>query len=67
MCTLFKLSNFDSKLSYLGGNLFSVDPNSTAKLGWVRGETYFDTYAPALPKTVRDISIKFALPSLISD
>jgi hypothetical protein len=30
----------------------SVDSAETSKLGWVRGETYFDTYAPALPKTV---------------
>ncbi|GLB44253.1 hypothetical protein LshimejAT787_1601830 [Lyophyllum shimeji] len=28
-----------------------VDPTETAKMGWVRGETYFDTYRPAIPKT----------------
>ncbi|KAJ7046156.1 hypothetical protein C8F04DRAFT_938937 [Mycena alexandri] len=28
-----------------------VDPLETSKLGWVRGQTYMDTYAPALPKT----------------
>ncbi|KAJ7756996.1 hypothetical protein B0H16DRAFT_1314634 [Mycena metata] len=27
-----------------------VDSNDTAKLGWKRGQTYFDTYAPALPR-----------------
>ncbi|KAJ7913992.1 hypothetical protein B0H13DRAFT_2325714 [Mycena leptocephala] len=27
-----------------------VDGAETSKLGWVRGQTYFDTYAPALPK-----------------
>ncbi|KAJ7727166.1 hypothetical protein B0H14DRAFT_2640954 [Mycena olivaceomarginata] len=27
-----------------------VDRADTSKLGWVRGATYFDTYAPALPK-----------------
>ncbi|KAF9065976.1 hypothetical protein BDP27DRAFT_1297792 [Rhodocollybia butyracea] len=27
-----------------------VDPNATAKMGWSRGSTFFDTYAPALPK-----------------
>ncbi|KAJ7504735.1 hypothetical protein B0H11DRAFT_1709516, partial [Mycena galericulata] len=27
-----------------------VDPSETSRLGWVRGETYMDTYAPALPK-----------------
>lgn len=32
--------------------LFSVDPHQTSKLGWVRHQTYFDTYAPALPKEV---------------
>lgn len=32
----------------------SVDPHQTAKLGWKRGETYFDTYAPSLPKAVRE-------------
>jgi hypothetical protein len=30
----------------------SVDKADTSKLGWVRGATYFDTYAPALPKKV---------------
>lgn len=29
----------------------SVDSRETSKMGWVRGETYLDTYAPALPKT----------------
>lgn len=33
----------------------SVDPSITSRLGWVRGETYFDTYAPALPKEVSHI------------
>ncbi|KAJ7874800.1 hypothetical protein B0H14DRAFT_92324 [Mycena olivaceomarginata] len=28
-----------------------VDPLETSKLGWVRGQTYMDTYAPAFPKT----------------
>ncbi|KAJ7098524.1 hypothetical protein B0H15DRAFT_945042 [Mycena belliarum] len=28
-----------------------VDAAETSRLGWVRGETYMDTYAPALPKT----------------
>ncbi|KAH9476570.1 hypothetical protein JR316_0010486 [Psilocybe cubensis] len=27
-----------------------VDPSVTSRMGWVRGETYYDTYAPALPK-----------------
>ncbi|KAJ7920427.1 hypothetical protein B0H13DRAFT_2319481 [Mycena leptocephala] len=27
-----------------------VDKADTSKLGWVRGATYFDTHAPALPK-----------------
>ncbi|KAJ7181820.1 hypothetical protein C8R46DRAFT_1210130 [Mycena filopes] len=27
-----------------------VEGSDTAKLGWKRGQTYFDTYAPALPK-----------------
>ncbi|KAJ7493956.1 hypothetical protein FB451DRAFT_1491519 [Mycena latifolia] len=27
-----------------------VDGADTSKLGWTRGQTYFDTYAPALPK-----------------
>jgi hypothetical protein len=31
----------------------SVDKADTSKLGWVRGATYFDTYAPALPKKVK--------------
>lgn len=31
---------------------FSVDSEETSKLGWVRGETYFDTYRPAIPKIV---------------
>ncbi|KAJ7495690.1 hypothetical protein B0H11DRAFT_1716656, partial [Mycena galericulata] len=30
----------------------AVDPSETSRLGWVRGETYMDTYAPALPKKV---------------
>ncbi|KAJ7175527.1 hypothetical protein C8R46DRAFT_1213998 [Mycena filopes] len=29
---------------------FTVDGTDTAKLGWKRGQTYFGTYAPALPK-----------------
>lgn len=29
-----------------------VDASVTSRMGWVRGETYFDTYAPALPKEV---------------
>ncbi|KAJ7258188.1 hypothetical protein C8J57DRAFT_533465 [Mycena rebaudengoi] len=28
---------------------YTVDPAETARLGWVRGETYMDTYAPAFP------------------
>ncbi|KAJ6511689.1 hypothetical protein DFH09DRAFT_1434967 [Mycena vulgaris] len=28
----------------------NVDGAETSKLGWTRGQTYFDTYAPALPK-----------------
>lgn len=35
-----------------------VDPNETAKLGWSRG-TYFDVYAPALPKTVSTFIIAY--------
>ncbi|KAF8185907.1 hypothetical protein K438DRAFT_1836487 [Mycena galopus ATCC 62051] len=27
-----------------------VDPLETSKLGWIRGQTYTDTYALALPK-----------------
>ncbi|KAJ6453900.1 hypothetical protein C8R47DRAFT_934035, partial [Mycena vitilis] len=27
-----------------------VEGSETSKLGWTRGQTYFDTYAPALPK-----------------
>lgn len=37
----------------------SVDPNETAKLGWARG-TYFDVYAPALPKAVSDSTLLLA-------
>ena len=29
-----------------------VDSVETSKLGWVCGETFFNTYAPALSKTV---------------
>ncbi|KAF9559208.1 hypothetical protein CPC08DRAFT_751027 [Agrocybe pediades] len=27
-----------------------VDPSQTARMGWTRNHTYFDTYAPAFPK-----------------
>lgn len=40
--TRFHLIRFDS-----------VDKADTSKLGWVRGATYFDTHAPALPKKVK--------------
>lgn len=56
MCTQFNLTDRE-----LNVNSISVDPHSTAKLGWVRGETYFDTYAPALPKTVSNGSIAYLL------
>jgi hypothetical protein len=35
----------------------SVDGADTSKLGWVRGATYFDTYAPALPKKVKHLCL----------
>lgn len=44
---------------------FRVDPVQTAKLGWVRGETYFDTYMPAMPKAVRlndEVPVYLILP-----
>ncbi|KAJ3717335.1 hypothetical protein C8R42DRAFT_644596 [Lentinula raphanica] len=31
--------------------IYSVDPNQTLKLGWARGSTYHDVYAPAIPVT----------------
>ncbi|KAF4618297.1 hypothetical protein D9613_011520 [Agrocybe pediades] len=30
--------------------LIGVNPEQTSRMGWVRGSTYFDKYAPALPK-----------------
>ncbi|KAJ7629821.1 hypothetical protein B0H17DRAFT_1164275 [Mycena rosella] len=54
----YKRAGFSSRLkAHLPRHLLGykqesmgVDPLETSKLGWVRGQTYMDTYAPALPK-----------------
>ncbi|KAJ7198510.1 hypothetical protein GGX14DRAFT_374030, partial [Mycena pura] len=57
----FKVANFESRIkAHLPRHLLGykqeqfscvhVDPNETSKLGWSRGQVYFDVYAPALPK-----------------
>ncbi|KAJ7771090.1 hypothetical protein DFH07DRAFT_953710 [Mycena maculata] len=58
-CKAFSHAGFKSRLKVhlprhiLGykQEALGVDPLETSKLGWVRGQTYMDTYAPALPKT----------------
>ncbi|KAF8202063.1 hypothetical protein K438DRAFT_1716644 [Mycena galopus ATCC 62051] len=57
-CRAYTAAGFTSRLkAHLPRHLLGyrqeeqrVDPVHTAKLGWKRNETYFDTYAPALPK-----------------
>ncbi|KAJ6548089.1 hypothetical protein B0H10DRAFT_2170043 [Mycena sp. CBHHK59/15] len=57
-CKAYAFAGFSSKMkAHLPRHLLGyrqealgVDGADTAKLGWVRGQTYFDTYAPALPK-----------------
>uniref|UniRef100_A0A8H8CI32 XPG-I domain-containing protein n=1 Tax=Psilocybe cubensis TaxID=181762 RepID=A0A8H8CI32_PSICU len=54
----FSQANFISKIkAHLPRHILGysqekmgVDGVHTSRLGWVRGETYFDTYAPAIPK-----------------
>ncbi|KAJ6534238.1 hypothetical protein B0H19DRAFT_964399, partial [Mycena capillaripes] len=56
-CRAYAQAGFKSRLKahlprhLLGIGKKPVDPLETSKLGWVRGQTYMDTYAPALPKT----------------
>ncbi|KAJ7693365.1 hypothetical protein B0H17DRAFT_933068, partial [Mycena rosella] len=58
-CRSYQHAGFTSKLkAHLPRHLLGykqealgVDPAETSRLGRVRGETYMDTYAPALPKT----------------
>ncbi|KAJ7463292.1 hypothetical protein FB451DRAFT_464369 [Mycena latifolia] len=58
-CRSYNHAGFTSKLkAHLPRHLLGykqealgVDAAETSRLGWVRGETYMDTYAPALPKT----------------
>ncbi|KAJ7934437.1 hypothetical protein B0H13DRAFT_1591571 [Mycena leptocephala] len=58
-CRAYARAGFKSRLkAHLPRHLLGyrqeavgVDPLETSKLGWVRGQTYMDTYAPALPKT----------------
>ncbi|KAF8209033.1 hypothetical protein K438DRAFT_2012373 [Mycena galopus ATCC 62051] len=58
-CRAYKEAGFKSRMKanlprHLLGyrqEAAGVDPLETSKLGWVRGQTYMDTYAPALPKT----------------
>ncbi|KAJ7084783.1 hypothetical protein B0H15DRAFT_380554 [Mycena belliarum] len=58
-CRAYKWAGFSSRLkAHLPRHLIGykqenmgVDPLETSKLGWVRGQTYMDTYAPAMPKT----------------
>ncbi|KAJ3966843.1 hypothetical protein EV361DRAFT_540884 [Lentinula raphanica] len=55
----FKKAEFDSPVKVhlprhcLGyrQETMGVDPNQTSKLGWARGSTYHDVYAPAIPVT----------------
>ncbi|KAJ7916427.1 hypothetical protein B0H13DRAFT_2449107 [Mycena leptocephala] len=57
-CRAFVHAGFSSRMkAHLPRHLLGykqekmgVDKADTSKLGWVRGATYFDTYAPALPK-----------------
>ncbi|KAJ7154733.1 hypothetical protein C8R46DRAFT_442730 [Mycena filopes] len=57
-CRAYKFAGFSTRLkAHLPRHLLGyrqeeqrVDGTDTAKLGWKRGQTYFDTYAPALPK-----------------
>ncbi|KAJ7765935.1 hypothetical protein DFH07DRAFT_1014530 [Mycena maculata] len=57
-CRAYKDAGYTSRLkAHLPRHLLGykqealgVDAAETARLGWVRGETYMDTYAPALPK-----------------
>ncbi|KAF8130928.1 hypothetical protein K438DRAFT_1643350, partial [Mycena galopus ATCC 62051] len=57
-CRAYASAGFTSRLkAHLPRHLLGyrqeeqrVDPVHTSKLGWKRNETYFDTYAPALPK-----------------
>ncbi|KAJ7462509.1 hypothetical protein FB451DRAFT_1404301 [Mycena latifolia] len=58
-CRSYNHAGFTSKLkTHLPRHLLGykqealgVDAAETSRLGWVRGETYMDTYAAALPKT----------------
>ncbi|KAJ7857354.1 hypothetical protein B0H13DRAFT_1960478 [Mycena leptocephala] len=57
-CRAYKHAGFTSRLkAHLPRHLLGykqealgVDAAETSRLGWVRGETYLDTYAPSLPK-----------------
>ncbi|KAF9490446.1 hypothetical protein BDN71DRAFT_1490630 [Pleurotus eryngii] len=54
----FEKANFTSRIkAHLPRHLLGfkqeemgVDPNDTSQLGWVRGQTYFDTYRPSIAK-----------------
>ncbi|PPQ74282.1 hypothetical protein CVT24_001198 [Panaeolus cyanescens] len=54
----FDKANFTSKIkAHLPRHMLGyfqermgVDASITSRMGWTRGETYYDTYAPALPK-----------------
>ncbi|KAJ7821253.1 hypothetical protein B0H13DRAFT_1660479 [Mycena leptocephala] len=58
-CRAYARAGFKSRLkAHLPRHLLGyrqeavgVDPLETSKLGWVCGQTYMDTYTPALPKT----------------
>ncbi|KAJ6483022.1 hypothetical protein DFH09DRAFT_1253099 [Mycena vulgaris] len=57
-CRAYKAAGFNSRLkAHLPRHLLgykqaemNVDASETSKMGWVRGQTYHDTYAPALPR-----------------
>ncbi|KAJ7202449.1 hypothetical protein C8J57DRAFT_1622921 [Mycena rebaudengoi] len=57
-CKVYVAAGFNSRLkAHLPRHLLgykqaemNVDAAETAKMGWVRGQTYHDTYAPALPR-----------------
>ncbi|KAJ6513969.1 hypothetical protein DFH09DRAFT_1197104 [Mycena vulgaris] len=57
-CKAYKSAGFNSRLkAHLPRHLLgykqaemNVDAAETSKMGWVRGQTYQDTYAPALPR-----------------
>ncbi|KAJ6488301.1 hypothetical protein C8R47DRAFT_1072014 [Mycena vitilis] len=46
----FGLVNLSQAQKVKKGASYIVEGSETSKLGWTRGQTYFDTYAPALPK-----------------